>query len=108
MYDKKEVKMSLFDDLVQGLEEAIEIERGNRKARTRVLSFKPLQDFTPDQIKEVRNGCGLSQKSFSAVMGVSVKTVEAWECGRTHPSGPALRVLERISVYGVDDLIKAE
>ena len=27
-------------------------------------------------------------------MGVSVKTVEAWEAGRNHPDGPACRLLE--------------
>ena len=26
-------------------------------------------------------------------MGVSKKTVEAWEGGRTHPTGPAFRLL---------------
>ena len=30
----------------------------------------------------------------AAYMGVSKKTVEAWEGGRTHPSGPAFRLLE--------------
>ena len=37
---------------------------------------------------------GMTQSVFAAYMGVSKKTVEAWEGGRTHPSGPAFRLLE--------------
>ena len=29
----------------------------------------------------------------SITIGVSVKTVESWECGRTHPTGPAYRLI---------------
>ena len=34
---------------------------------------------------------------FSEFMGVSVKTVEAWESGRNIPMGPASRVLDLLS-----------
>jgi len=30
---------------------------------------------------------------FAYYMGVSQKTVEAWESGRTHPTGPVFRLL---------------
>lgn len=30
---------------------------------------------------------------FEKGIGVAKKTVEAWECGRTHPTGPAFRLL---------------
>ena len=36
---------------------------------------------------------GMTQSVFAAYMGVSKKTVEAWEGGRTHPTGPACRLL---------------
>ena len=31
---------------------------------------------------------------FANYLGVSKKTVEAWELGRTHPTGPAYRLID--------------
>lgn len=39
----------------------------------------------------------MTQSVFAAYMGVSKKTVEAWEGGRTHPSGSAFRLLEMLA-----------
>lgn len=36
-------------------------------------------------------------------MGVSKKTVEAWECGRTHPTGPAFRLLDILASEDLDE-----
>ena len=36
----------------------------------------------------------MTQTVFANYMGVSKKTVEAWETGRTHPTGPAYRLLD--------------
>lgn len=35
----------------------------------------------------------MTQKVFANYMGVSLKTVEAWENGINHPVGPACRLL---------------
>ena len=35
----------------------------------------------------------MTQSVFAAVVGVSVKTVEAWEAGSNKPIGPARRIL---------------
>jgi putative transcriptional regulator len=42
----------------------------------------------------IRNKAGMTQAVFANYMGVSKKTVEAWELGRTHPTGPAYRLLD--------------
>ena len=36
----------------------------------------------------------MTQSVFATYMGVSKKTVEAWECGRSHPTGPVFRLLD--------------
>ena len=36
----------------------------------------------------------MTQTTFAKYLGVSKKKVEAWENGRTHPTGPAYRLLE--------------
>lgn len=85
--------MSIFDDIKTGLEQAIEYEKGNLKAKTTVLSIAPVDVFTPGEIKEIRISTGLTQVLFAKYMGVSPKTVESWEAGRNHPEGAACRLL---------------
>ena len=85
--------MSLFDEIKTGLNEAIEYDKGNLKAKTTTLSVEPVEVYTSSEIKFIRNSTGLTQKLFAKYMGVSVKTVEAWESGRNHPDGAACRLL---------------
>lgn len=85
--------MSVFDDIKLGLEQAIEYEKGNLKAKKTTLTILPLETFSSQEIKDIRNSTGLTQVLFAKYMGVSVKTVEAWEAGRNHPDGAACRLL---------------
>ena len=89
--------MTVFEEIKAGLEQAIEYERGNLKARTTVLSIEPVTHFTAEDIKHIRKSTGLTQQMFASLMGVSVKTVEAWESGRNKPEGPACRILAMIA-----------
>jgi putative transcriptional regulator len=54
----------------------------------------PVKKYSNDEIKAIRNKAGMTQAVFANYMGVSKKTVEAWELGRTHPTGPAYRLLD--------------
>lgn len=47
---------------------------------------------------EARKNTGLSQSQFSALMGVSVRTLQGWEQGRKQPSGAARTLLAIASV----------
>ena len=75
------------------MEQAIEYEKGTLKARKTTLSILPLDTFTSEEIREIRNKTGLTQVLFAKYMGVSVKTVEAWAAGRNQPDGAARRLL---------------
>ena len=85
--------MSIFDDIKTGLGQAIEYEKGNLRARKTTLTIQPTETFTPIEIKSIRNSTGLTQVLFAEFMGVSKKTVEAWESGKNHPDGAACRLL---------------
>ena len=85
--------MNSFEDIKKGLEQAIEYEQGKLKTKTTTLSILPVESFSPIEIKEIRKSTGLTQKLFAMYMGVSVKTVEAWESGKNHPDGAACRLL---------------
>ena len=84
---------SLFDDLCEGLQEAIDYEKGIGKAKKTAFVITPVTKYSNSQIKSIRNKAGMTQTVFANYMGVSKKTVEAWELGRTHPTGPACRLL---------------
>ncbi|MBP5293869.1 MAG: helix-turn-helix domain-containing protein [Clostridia bacterium] len=85
--------MSVFDEIKTGLEQAIEYEKGNLQANTRTLSILPIEEFSAQEIKTIRKNAGLTQVLFAKYLGVSLKTVEAWEAGRNQPSGSASRLL---------------
>lgn len=85
---------SLFDDLREGLEEAISYEKGTSKAKTKTYMILPVNEYSNKEIREIRMKAGMTQSVFASYMGVSKKTVEAWECGRTHPTGPVFRLLD--------------
>lgn len=83
----------LFDGLMQGLGEAVSAERGSVKAKRVCYNIKPVEHFDSSQIKEIRLSLGMTQSVFALFMGVSNKTVEAWERGTNRPTGPACRLL---------------
>lgn len=85
--------MSVFEEIKLGLLQATEYEKGNLKAKTTKLSVTPVQEFSAAEIRGIRIRSGLTQSLFARFLGVSLKTVEAWECGRNHPNGAACRML---------------
>ena len=91
---------SLFDDLREGLQQAIDYEKGVGKAKKTTYVIDPVKKYSKDEIKQVRTNAGMTQAIFADYLGVSVKTVEAWECGRTHPTGPAYRLMSLLSEPG--------
>ena len=62
----------------------------------------PVKEYTNKEIREIRMKAGMTQSVFAAYMGVSKKTVEAWECGRTHPTGPVFRLLDVLTAEDLD------
>ena len=85
--------MSVFDQIKQGLEEAIAYEQGKVEVPTKTMSISSLPEYDAKKVKEIRAKTGMTQRFFAEFMGVSVKTVEAWESGRNKPAGSACRLL---------------
>ncbi|MDP2787335.1 MAG: helix-turn-helix domain-containing protein [Pseudomonadota bacterium] len=46
-------------------------------------------DVPVSPVVSARMKSGLTQASFAALLGVSVRTLQEWEQGRRHPSGAA-------------------
>jgi len=86
--------MSVYESIMQGLTEAVDHQQGKINARKVRLTIKPVADYSNDDIKQIRQRTGLSQVMFAGSLGVSPKTVEAWENGRNKPEGASRRLLE--------------
>ena len=95
---------SIYDDLVTGLKQAIEFEKGTGTAKVTNYVIQPLKTYDKTEIKRIRNHSGMSQTVFADYMGVSKKTVEAWECGRNKPTGSACRLLTILDENAIADL----
>lgn len=83
--------MSVYDGIMKGLEQALEHAEGKRALRT-TLVFEPIREYGPEEIRQLRRELGMTQTVFAGFLGVSPKTVEAWEAGRNRPEGPARRL----------------
>jgi putative transcriptional regulator len=83
------VNKKLFAQLVESMEQAGEIIRGERA---------PSREFTVDAdlVKKIREASGLSQAKFAQIIDVQVGTLKNWEQGRRKPTGPAKALLRAI------------
>ena len=85
-----------FEELMTGLNEAVEIEKGTLKGRKTIYEIQPVKKYDNTQIKQIRISVGMTQVLFADYMGVSAKTVEAWEKGTNHPTGTACRLISML------------
>jgi putative transcriptional regulator len=83
------MKKDLMQDLMESIKEGGAILRGKIKPRR---SFK----FREPDVRAIRAKLGLSQNSFSVMLGISPATLRNWEQNRRKPVGPA-RVLLRVA-----------
>lgn len=72
----KEMK-EFCDDL---LESAQQMKQGKAAGKTVVMV---------SEITQARNKVNMTQPAFAQLMGVSVRTLQAWEQGKRNPSGAA-------------------
>lgn len=83
--------------IMAGLNEAIEDSKNPTLPRTTV-TIEPVKNYKPEEIKTIRNSVGMTQKLFASFMGVSFKTIEAWESGTNNPNGSAKRLLSMMEM----------
>ena len=84
-----------FDELMTSLEDAAAFAQGDT-SRARVVEVEvndPVPEYKAADIARTRQALNLSQRALASVLGVSTRTVEAWEAGRNVPSGAARHLL---------------
>ena len=83
----------LYTDLMEGFQEIKESLQGDKELKTTIVSIPEVKHYSNNEIRKIRKKTGMTQTLFAYYMGVSKKTVEAWEYGTNHPAGPACRIL---------------
>jgi len=89
-----------MSELGQGLIEALTEARAHAQGKITLKTVKckvpQVKVFAPQEVKSIRNDLGFSQTMFALILGVSPKTIEAWESGKNSPNGTSSRLLEII------------
>lgn len=89
-----------YDLLKESLDELItdfkENEGRNLKTTTLKMTVTPIKKFDGANIREIRKRNNLTQSILAKYLGVSKKTIEAWESNKNKPNGPSSRLLEMI------------
>lgn len=85
--------IDFFSGIMSGLTEALAYEKGSAKAAT-VARKRSLPEI---DVAAERKSLKLTQKSFAEILGVSPRTVEAWESGKTTPSPTAKKLMYLLS-----------
>ena len=76
-----------FANLVESVKQASQIKRAELEPGRRF-------EFSPVDIKAIRQRFEKSQREFAYMIGVSVATVQNWEQGRRRPEGPSRALLQ--------------
>ena len=80
----------MFNELLASVEQMDDIIKGKAKPSR---SF----EFPDPEVRKIREKTGLSQSHFATMIGVSKRTLENWEQGRRHPTGPARALLQIVN-----------
>lgn len=90
----------MFNELLESVQQADSLIKGQSKAGRVTVFAEP-------EVKVIRAKTGLSQSRFANLLGVSKRTLENWEQGRRHPTGPAralLKIVEADPEYALKTL----
>jgi putative transcriptional regulator len=86
------MKDEMFDELIESMQQAIAIRRGEREPAN-VTSY-PVPD-----VKAIRANAGLKQDEFARAVGVSPSLVQSWEQNKRIPNGASLKMLRVIEKH---------
>ena len=70
-----------------------------------VLCFEPVSTYSAGQIRSLRERYRLSQAVMASVLNTGLSTIQKWEIGDKHPSGPSLKLLNILDRKGLESII---
>jgi DNA-binding transcriptional regulator YiaG len=72
------------------------------KFTVRSLEFPPVEEFSGDEIKDLREALSLSQALFADAVGAKRDTISKWERGEATPRKSFRRILHTLKKYGLE------
>jgi len=88
-------KSKLESALLDGLQDALDFEKGRKKLITKKRKLpKPAPEFNQRSIKKLRKDFNLTQKDFARALNVEVSTIRSWEQGTRKPTKASNRLLQ--------------
>jgi putative transcriptional regulator len=90
---------NVFDDfdfgkaLTRSLEQAVAYANGDKSKARIVVREIATPTYDGEDIRRMRDDLHLSQNGLALAIGVSKRTVEAWEAGKSKPSNVANKLL---------------
>jgi putative transcriptional regulator len=94
---------SLRDDLA-ALEQAGAISKVTMREFDSICPPR-VRKFNAEDIKRLRETLNFSQPVFALYLHTSASTIRKWEQGETHPTGPALKLLNVIADKGLQAIV---
>ena len=89
-------EISFGKKLIQSAKQAEAHSAEKKKLRANVIEVLPVPEYNPQQIRDIRSRLGITQGLMGSIIGVSIKTIEAWEIGYRNPSSSAMRLLAEL------------
>lgn len=81
--------MDFFTGIMDGLQEALAYTKGKAAAET----FARKRSLPTVNVASLRATLSMTQKAFAETLGVSCRTVEAWESGKSTPTPTAKKLM---------------
>lgn len=81
--------VDFFSGIMDGLQEALAYTKGKAAADT----FVRKRSLPAVDVAAIRASLSMTQKAFAEMLGVSRRTVEAWESGKSTPTPTAKKLM---------------
>jgi putative transcriptional regulator len=93
--DASETRGSVGKEIIAAIDEIQAYKRGELELRVTEVTARP----NPYAPAAIRARFGLSQAEFADLLNIHVRTLQQWEQGRRHPTGPALTLLRVVAEH---------
>ena len=102
----KRAKQNVSDALGAVYETASDLHAAGVLGKSTMRTFDEvcltaIQEFTPEQIQDLRLREHVSQAVFARYLNVTPGTVSQWERGEKRPRGPSLKLLALVAKGGL-------
>lgn len=105
--DNKKVKSRLLEAVYETAKELRSLGFIDKRTMRNyeALCFEPTPNYTSEQIRSLRARYRISQAVLASIFNTSLSTIQKWEIGEKHPSGPSLKLLSILDRKGIEGLV---